>query len=233
MKKTKGISIALIIAATGFILCGTAFAAITGCTVTSHTNVNDPNDTAFTTMMRDCSEITLEDTLRINHVNGLLIPSDKTFIFSRTSGKHGKIEANSIMATGTVTIKLAPMEGGHLTGAWPSKESLKDAPYELIKITNTSGYLDPSVFGLFQTYEGDGTWVNFWKSGYKLGKELDSANGKLKGITLTYAAPAPTPISGDVSADVDDGGGGCHIGWSIFGIIGIGLVVSRMKLDEE
>ena len=233
MKKTKGISIALIIAATGFILCGTAFAAITGCTVTSHTNVNDPNDTAFTTMMRDCSEITLEDTLRIDHSEGLKIMLDKTFVFSNTNGKHGKIEANGMLVVGAVTVRLTPMEGGKLTGAWPAKESLKDAPYELIKITNTNGYLDPSVFDLFEQYEGDGTWVNFWKSGYKLGKELDSANGKLKGITLTYAEPAPTPISGDVSADVDDGGGGCHIGWSIFGIIGIGLVVSRMKLDEE
>lgn len=225
MKRATGIFI--IAAAVGLLVCGTAFAAINGCTVISQTNIYDPADTAFNTMMNTCSEITLEDTLRIDHRNGLIIPGDKTFIFSNTSGKHGKIEANAMTILGNVTVKLAPMENSVLTGAWGTKDSLKNSPYELIRITNTNGYIDVSQFSLFKEYKADGIWTKFWNSGYKLDKKTDPDNGKLKDIVLTYAAPAPAPISGDTSADVDDGGGGCHIGWSIFVILGIGLVVCK------
>lgn len=223
----KTLKIVLTAAAGAVVMCTAAFASITGCTVTSATIVRDPNNTEFNTMMANCDTITIEDLLEIDHENGLVVPDDKTFVFSRTSGKRGQIKANSMMMLGNVTIKLTPMENSALTGAWPAKSELKNSPAELITITNTNGYMDPSIMDLFKKYETDAEWVNFWKAGYYIGKKTDPDNGKIKAVTLSYSEPSPDPTSGDTSGDVDDGGGGCNIGWSVFGLLGIGLLTLK------
>lgn len=216
------------------IMCSAAFASISGCVVTSHTTVRDASNTEYLALM-ECEEIILEDVLEVDIPGGMTFAGDKRFVFSQMPGKRGQIRANGFSPLGNVTVKLSPMENAALTGGWPSKESLKNSPVELIVITNTSGYLAPEIMGLFKEYRSEAAWTDFWNAGYEIGSKTDPDNGKVKAVTLTWDTPYVDPVSPDVSPDInpDDGGGGCNMGLGLLGILGIGFLVLKGNFCKD
>ena len=216
------------------IMCTMAFASVTGCVVTSATNINYSSHPDYLALMA-CEEITLEDVLTVNIPGGMILAGNKTLVFSQMPGKRGQIRANGFTPAGDIKIKLAPMENAALTGGWPSKDSLKESPVELITITNTQGYMPAEMMDLFKQYEVSSAWTNFWKAGYKIGSKTDPDNGKVKAVTLTWDTPHVDPVSPDVSPDInpDDGGGGCNMGMGLLGILGIGLLVLKGNFCKD
>lgn len=240
-KSLKSLMISVVLT---MLFAAVAHATIDGCTVTSYTEVKDPTNSAYMTLISSCSTITLKDTLYINFEGGFAPIGDKIIEFSReenTAGKDPLIKTNVLnLSLGTLKIKPTPMSSGTLGGDWPDVEKMETRPKNLIEITGKLLLPDTSIMENIGKYGGGDSdaedWSEFWDNGYSISYKADSTNpSKVEFVTLNYT-PVVDPVSPDSGdASVDDGGGGCNMGWSVFllGIAGIAVTIYEKKRKEK
>lgn len=199
-----------------------ALASISGCTVSSYTVVNDPTNTDYLNLITNCDTIELQDTLDIRFTSGFAPLGDKVIVFNNSeTGKSPVIKTPAInLSNGTLALRPGPSSKGILGGIWPSTSTLQSTPATLIQFNNATSYPEASVMSSISGDTSDSTAAALWTNGYFLTTLKDSDNGKLKEVRLSWNTPPTTSSdTSSSSADVDDGGSGCNMGFGICALL--------------